>query len=86
MGTQVFAVASTTETGPSIWNASGSAYEDVRLGDMLADTPTGIARLRVIAISSYGEPTDLLSKTMAGTLQLDGPLPVPSLAGLYRQL
>ena len=84
MGTQVFAVASTAETGPDAWSVSGRAYEDVRLGDRLADTPAGPTRLRVVAIFSYGKPTDLLSKMMTGTLHLTGQLSIPSSTDLYR--
>jgi len=84
MGTQVFAVVSIVEAGPNTWNASGRAYEDVHLGDVLADTPAGPGQLRVSGISTYGKPTDLLSRMMTGTLQLSGQLSILAPTGLYR--
>ena len=72
MTTTVFSVVSINRNEPDEWIVAGRAYEDVKIGDLLSDSQGKTPCFRVVAIKTYGRNTDLLSKTMTGSLYLAG--------------
>jgi hypothetical protein len=72
MTKHVFSIIYIIEKKSGEWIVEGRAYADVKIGDLLSISSECESYLRVIAISSYGKQTDLLSTMMTGMLHLQG--------------
>ena len=77
MSKRVFEIVESGQSGERTWRLRGRAYNDIRIGDeVFVETARGdISQsqpYRVIAISTYGQEVEELSRMLTGDLIVQG--------------